>query len=191
MGYAIAEAALRRGARVTLVSGPAALAPPPVQEFVPVETGSQMREALLARFGRSGITIMAAAVSDFAPAQVAQQKIKREDALHLHLQPTPDILAELGRNRAPGQLLIGFAAETGHGVENARRKLAAKHLDAIVFNDVSLPGLGFGSGRNAGEIITADDTTLVPEMSKREMAERILDAVVKLRARRQAPQVPA
>jgi phosphopantothenoylcysteine decarboxylase/phosphopantothenate--cysteine ligase len=146
---------------------------------------------LLARFGRASITIMTAAVSDFAPAQVSGQKIKREAALNLDLQPTADILGELGSQRAPGQLLIGFAAETQNLVENARRKLERKHLDAIVLNDVSRPGLGFGSERNAGEIITADEARVIPEMSKQEMAECILDAVVKLRARQQTPKVTA
>jgi phosphopantothenoylcysteine decarboxylase / phosphopantothenate---cysteine ligase len=191
MGYALAEAALRRGARVTLVSGPTALTAPPVEEFVQVETSAQMREALLARFGRASITIMTAAVSDFAPVQVAGQKIKREAAMNLDLQPTADILAELGTNRAPGQLLIGFAAETQNLVENARRKLERKHLDAIVLNDVSRPGLGFGSERNSGEIITADESRVIPEMSKLEMAGCILDVVVKLRARQQTPKVTA
>jgi phosphopantothenoylcysteine decarboxylase / phosphopantothenate---cysteine ligase len=191
MGYALAEAALRRGARVTLVSGPTALTPPAVQEFIQVETSAQMRDALLARFGHASIAIMTAAVSDFAPANVAAQKIKREAAMSLDLQPTADILAELGAGRAPGQLLIGFAAETQNLVENARRKLERKHLDAIVLNDVSRPGLGFGSERNAAEIITADEVTVLPEMSKQEMAGRILDAVVELRARQQAPKVTA
>ena len=191
MGYAIAEAALRRGARVTLVSGPTALTAPPVQEFVSVETSAQMREALLAHFGHASVTIMTAAVSDFAPANVAAQKIKREGAMNLQLQPTADILAELGSNRAPGQLLIGFAAETENPLENARRKLERKHLDAIVLNDVSRPGIGFNSERNSGNIITAGECTEIPEMSKLEMAGRILDAVVKLRARQQTPKVNA
>jgi phosphopantothenoylcysteine decarboxylase/phosphopantothenate--cysteine ligase len=191
MGYALAAAALSRGAQVTLVSGPTALTPPPVAEFVQVETTAQMREALLVRFGHASITIMTAAVSDFAPAKVSGQKIKREAAMNLDLQPTSDILAELGSSRAPGQLLIGFAAETHNASENARRKLERKHLDAIVLNDVSLPGLGFSSERNAGVIITADEQTEIPEMSKLEMAGRILDAVVKLRARQQTPKVTA
>jgi phosphopantothenoylcysteine decarboxylase/phosphopantothenate--cysteine ligase len=191
MGYALAEAALRRGAKVTLVSGPTSLTPPAVTEFVPVETSAQMREALLARFGHASVTIMTAAVSDFAPASPSVQKIKREAALHLDLQPTADILAELGSLRAPGQLLIGFAAETENLTENARRKLERKHLDAIVLNDVSRPGLGFGSERNAGDIITASESLAIPEMSKLEMAARILDVVVKLRATRQTPKVIA
>jgi phosphopantothenoylcysteine decarboxylase/phosphopantothenate--cysteine ligase len=193
MGYALAEAAMRRGARVTLVSGPTALATPAVEEFVSVESSAQMREALLQRFGRASITIMAAAVSDFTPAEVAEQKIKRKGEMNLALRPTEDILAELSSRRAPGQLLIGFAAETENLTENARRKLERKQLDAIVLNDVSRPGLGFGSERNAGEIITADGTTAIAEMSKSEMADRVLDAVVKLRAalKQQTPKVPA
>ena len=191
MGYALALAALRRGATVTLVSGPTALTPPSVTEFISVETSAQMREALLARFGHASVTIMTAAVSDFAPVAVSTQKIKREAALHLDLQPTADILAELGATRAPGQLLIGFAAETENLAENARRKLERKHLDAIVLNDVSHPGIGFASDRNAGHIITAADTVTVPEMSKLEMAGRILDQVVKLRAAQQSPKVTA
>jgi phosphopantothenoylcysteine decarboxylase/phosphopantothenate--cysteine ligase len=182
MGYALAQAAVQRGARVTLVSGPTALTPPAVAEFVPVESSTQMRQALLARFGRASITIMTAAVSDFAPVAVAGQKIKREAALNLVLEPTADILAELGASRAPGQLLVGFAAETENAVQNARKKLERKHLDAIVLNDVSRPGIGFGSERNAGEIITAAGTTVIEEMSKLEMAGRILDEIVKLRA---------
>jgi phosphopantothenoylcysteine decarboxylase / phosphopantothenate---cysteine ligase len=206
MGYALAEAALRRGAQVTLVSGPTALTPPPVHEFVSVETSAQMRNALLVRFGHASVTIMTAAVSDFTPVAVAAQKIKRVAvtnnvatnnastncaAMNLELRPTADILAELGSGRAPGQLLIGFAAETENLVENAHRKLERKHLDAIVLNDVSRPGLGFGSERNAGQIITASDATVIPEMSKLEMAGCILDAVVKLRARQQTPKVTA
>ena len=166
MGYALAEAALRRGAHVTLVSGPVALTPPRVENFVPVESSAQMREALLAHFSRASITIMAAAVSDFAPAEIAEHKIKREVALKLDLQPTTDILAELGANRAPGQLLIGFAAETQNARENARKKLERKHLDAIVLNDVSKPGIGFGSERNAGEIITASATRAITRFTR-------------------------
>jgi phosphopantothenoylcysteine decarboxylase / phosphopantothenate---cysteine ligase len=192
MGYALAEAAVRRGARVMLVSGPTALQPPAVEEFVPVESSGQMREALLERFGRASVTIMTAAVSDFAPAEIAGQKIKRESGpsagLHLDLRPTADILAELGARRAPGQLLVGFAAETENLRENARRKLERKNVDAIVLNDVSRPGLGFGAERNAGEIITAEGVTPIEEMSKAEMAERILDAVVRMRAGLQKTQ---
>jgi phosphopantothenoylcysteine decarboxylase/phosphopantothenate--cysteine ligase len=191
MGYALAEAAIRRGARVTLVSGPVALAAPAVEEFVAVESCDEMRAALMERFGRASITIMTAAVSDFAPAEIAVNKIKREGALHLDLRPTSDILAELGSRRAPGQLLIGFAAETENAAANARGKLERKHLDAIVLNDVSRPGIGFGSDRNAGEIITAAGVIEIPEMNKAEMAERILDTAVELRAKQRAAQAKA
>jgi phosphopantothenoylcysteine decarboxylase/phosphopantothenate--cysteine ligase len=189
MGYALAECAMRRGAIVTLVSGPTAITAPAVSEFVPVETSAQMRSALLERFPRASITIMSAAVSDFAPAKMAGQKIKREAALHLDLQPTADILAELGSQRAPGQLLVGFAAETENLAENARRKLDRKHLDAIVLNDVSRPGIGFSSERNAGQIITTEEMIEIPEMTKFEMAGRILDTVAALQARRRAAKV--
>jgi phosphopantothenoylcysteine decarboxylase/phosphopantothenate--cysteine ligase len=182
MGYALAEAARRRGAHVTLVSGPTALTPPAVDEFVSVETTAEMREAMLARFVHSSITIMTAAVADFTPATKAAHKMKREGALTLELVPTADILAELGSRRAPGQLLVGFAAETEDVVAHARGKLERKHLDAIVCNDVSRPGIGFGSDRNAGRIITAGAEIEIPEMSKLEMAGCILDAVAALRS---------
>ncbi|MDR3764848.1 MAG: bifunctional phosphopantothenoylcysteine decarboxylase/phosphopantothenate--cysteine ligase CoaBC [Acidobacteriota bacterium] len=181
MGYALAECALRRGARVTLVSGPVSLTPPPVDEFVPVETSAEMRSAMLKRQGDASIVIMTAAVSDFSVATPAAHKIKREGNLHLELEPTPDVLAEIGVRRSPEQLLIGFAAETENLLENARRKLERKHLDAIVLNDVSRPGIGFSSDRNAGQIVTHDGIVEIPEMSKLDMAGRILDAVAKLR----------
>ncbi len=126
---------------------------------------------------------MTAAVADFTPATKAANKMKREGALTLELVPTADILAELGSRRAPGQLLVGFAAETEDVVAHARGKLERKHLDAIVCNDVSRPGIGFGSDRNAGRILTADDDIEIPEMSKLEMAGCILDAIAALRSR--------
>ncbi len=183
MGYAIAEAALRRGAKVILVSGPTALQPPAGAEFLAVETAQQMRDAVILRFPDVTAVIMAAAVADYR-AEAASQKIKRTaDALTLSLQPTADILAELGERRLPNQVLIGFAAETENFVDNARKKLAAKRVDAIVVNDVSVPGIGFGSDRNSGTIITATGATVVPEMSKSEMAGRVLDTLTQLRLR--------
>jgi phosphopantothenoylcysteine decarboxylase/phosphopantothenate--cysteine ligase len=183
MGYAIAEAAIRRGARVTLVSGPTAINPPAVAEFVPVETTEQMRDAVLVRFPDASVVIKAAAVSDYRPRQTASQKIKRVgNALTLELEPTADILAELGAHRFAKQILIGFAAETENVIDNARGKLAAKHIDAIVVNDVSKPGIGFNSDRNAVTIITAEDSLQVAESSKFEVAQRVLDTVVRLRA---------
>ena len=183
--HAIAEAAIRRGARVTLVSGPTAINPPAVAEFVPVETTQQMRDAVVVRFPDASVVIKAAAVADYRPRQTAAQKIKRVgNALTLELEPTTDILAELGAHRFEKQILIGFAAETENVIENARGKLAAKHIDAIVVNDVSRPGIGFNSDRNAVTIITAEDSLQVAESSKPEVAQRVLDTVVRLRAAR-------
>ena len=185
MGYAIAEAAIRRGARVTLVSGPTAINPPAVAEFVPVETTQQMRDAVVVRFPDASVVIKAAAVADYRPRQTASRKIKRAgNALTLELEPTADILAELGAHRFEKQILIGFAAETENVIENARGKLAAKHIDAIVVNDVSKPGIGFNSDRNAVTIITAEDSLQVAESSKFDVAQRVLDTVVRLRAAR-------
>ncbi len=185
MGYAIAEAAIRRGARVTLVSGPTAINPPAVAEFVPVETTAQMRDAVLLRFPDASVVIKAAAIADYRPRQTAAEKIKRAGgALTLELEPTADILAELGAHRFDRQILIGFAAETENVIDNARRKLDAKHIDAIVVNDVSKPGIGFNSDRNAVTIITAQDSLKVPESGKFEVAQRVLDTVVRLRASR-------
>jgi phosphopantothenoylcysteine decarboxylase/phosphopantothenate--cysteine ligase len=185
MGYAIAEAAIRRGARVTLVSGPTAINPPAVAEFVPVETTQQMRDAVVVRFPDASVVIKAAAVADYRPRQTATQKIKRAgSALTLELEPTTDILAELGAHRFEKQILIGFAAETENAIENARGKLATKHIDAIVVNDVSQPGIGFNSDRNAVTVITAEDSLQVPESSKFDVAQRVLDTVVRLRAAR-------
>ncbi len=185
MGYAIAEAALRRGAKVVLISGPTALKPPGAAEVVAVETAAEMRDAVLARFAEATIVIKAAAVADYT-AKPAAQKIKRKDALALELQPTSDILAELARRRI-SQLLVGFAAETENVEENARRKLAAKAIDAIVVNDVSRKGVGFDSDRNAVSILTREEKIEVPESSKWEVAHRVLDAVVRLKQARPAP----
>ena len=180
MGYALAEAALRRGAHVILITGPTNLKPPGAAEVVAVQTAAEMREAVLARFDAATIVIGAAAVSDFAAAQPAAHKLKRKGAMALELAPTADILAELAARRQK-QLLIGFAAETEHALENARKKLAAKSLDAIVVNDVSRAGIGFDSDRNAVTILTPKDKLEVPETSKWEVAHRVLDAVVRLK----------
>jgi phosphopantothenoylcysteine decarboxylase/phosphopantothenate--cysteine ligase len=190
MGYALAEAALRRGARVILVSGPTALTPPGAAEVMAVETAEQMREAVLARFAEATIVIKCAAVADYRPRAVAREKIKRREAMTLELEPTPDILAELAKRRT-SQVLIGFAAETEEVLENARRKLIAKSADAIVVNDVSRPGTGFDSERNAVTILTAAETIEVPETSKWEVAHRVLDAVVRLKQPAAAGTQPA
>ena len=186
MGYAIAEAALRRGAKVVLVSGPVNIQPPDGAEVVSVETAEQMREAVLQRLDQATVVIATAAVSDYRPKAAARQKIKRSGPMALELEPTADILGEVARRRRQ-QVLIGFAAETENALENARKKLAAKSLDAIVVNDVSRPGIGFDSERNAVTIITHDEVVEVPETSKWEVAQRVLDQVVRLRQHRHQP----
>jgi phosphopantothenoylcysteine decarboxylase / phosphopantothenate---cysteine ligase len=193
MGYAIAEAALRRGAKVILVSGPTALQPPSASETVFVETAQQMRNAVLDRWERASFIFMAAAVGDYHVKNSSSQKIKREGAMELQLEANPDILADLGSLRhASGKTsptLIGFAAETENMLENAHAKLVKKHVDAIVLNDVSRPDIGFNSDRNEVTIVTASDTVAVPEASKLEIAQKILDAA--LRLRRQQTAMPA
>src|SRR5712692_1424544 len=182
MGYAIAEAALRRGARVLLVSGPTALAAPGAAELTPVETAEEMLAAVLKLLPEVTVVIKTAAVADFRPKAAAGQKIKRKGEMKLELEPTADILAEVAR-RKTSQVVIGFAAETENVLENARKKLASKSLDAIVVNDVSREGIGFDSDRNAVTIISQSEVVEVPETSKWEVAHRVLDQVVKLRKR--------
>jgi phosphopantothenoylcysteine decarboxylase/phosphopantothenate--cysteine ligase len=182
MGYAIAEAALRRGARVLLVSGPAAIAAPDAAEVTRVETAEEMLAAVLKLLPQSTVVIKTAAVADFRPKAVAAQKIKRKGEMTLELEPTVDILAEVAR-RKTFQVVVGFAAETENVLENARQKLASKSLDAIVVNDVSREGVGFDSDRNAVTIISPSEVVEVPETSKWEVAQRVLDQVVKLRKR--------
>jgi phosphopantothenoylcysteine decarboxylase / phosphopantothenate---cysteine ligase len=194
MGYALAEAALRRGAKVILVSGPTALQPPSAAETIFVETAQQMRTAVLDRWERASFIIMAAAVADYHVKNVLPEKIKRDGALELQLEPNSDILADLGSLRhAAGKrspVLIGFAAETEDLLKNARAKLGAKRVDAIVLNDVSRKGIGFDSDRNEVTIVTASETIPVPEASKLEVAQKILAVALRLR-QQQAVPVPA
>jgi phosphopantothenoylcysteine decarboxylase/phosphopantothenate--cysteine ligase len=185
MGYAVAEAALRRGARVLLVSGPTALTPPGAAEVTRVESAEQMRDAVLDLLPQASIVIKTAAVSDYRAKSASVQKIKRKGPIALELEPTADILKEISR-RKQSQIIIGFAAETENVLENARQKLAAKHLDAIVVNDVSREGIGFDSDRNEVTIITQDEVVEVPETTKWEVAQRVLDQVVRIRDRRKA-----
>jgi phosphopantothenoylcysteine decarboxylase/phosphopantothenate--cysteine ligase len=182
MGYAIAEAALRRGARVLLVSGPTAIAAPGAAELTQVETAEEMLAAVLKLLPESTVVVKTAAVADFRPKAAAGQKIKRKGEMTLELEPTVDILAEVAR-RKTAQIVVGFAAETENVLENARKKLASKSLDAIVVNDVSRDGIGFDSDRNAVTIISQSEVVEVPETSKWEVAHRVLDQVVKLRKR--------
>ena len=181
MGYAIAEMAIRRGARVVLISGPTALKPPAVAEFVAVESAEQMRQAVMERFPDATIVIKTAAVADFRPTKAAGQKIKREKGISLELEPTGDILAELGANKFPKHIIIGFAAETENLIENARKKLTKKNVDAIVLNDVSRSDIGFGSDQNAITIVTPTEQIEAPVCTKKECAGRVLDLAMKLR----------
>jgi phosphopantothenoylcysteine decarboxylase / phosphopantothenate---cysteine ligase len=180
MGYALAEAASRRGARVLLISGPTALKPPSGTELTWVESASQMLEAVLRLLPESSIVIKTAAVADYTVRNPAEEKLKRTGRMTLDLEPTTDILAEVARRRT-SQVVIGFAAETQNVIENAKKKLASKSLDAIVVNDVSKPGIGFDSERNAVTILTGSGSTTVPETSKWEVAQRVLDQAVKLK----------
>jgi phosphopantothenoylcysteine decarboxylase/phosphopantothenate--cysteine ligase len=180
MGYAIAEAAIRRGARVLLVTGPTAIKPPAAAEVTKIESAEEMRQAVLRLLPESTIVIKTAAVADYRAKDAADQKIKRKGPLTLELEPTTDILAELARHKKT-QLIIGFAAETQNVLENARKKLTSKSLDAIVVNDVSREGVGFDSDRNAVTIITHDEVVEVPETTKWDVAQRVLDQVVSLR----------
>jgi phosphopantothenoylcysteine decarboxylase/phosphopantothenate--cysteine ligase len=182
MGYALAEAALRRGARVTLVSGPVQLDPPRGAELVRVRTAREMRDAVLAALPSASIIIKAAAVADYHVANVPPQKTKKTSArLSLDLDPTPDILAEVGQKK-DGRLLIGFAAETQNLIAEGRRKLSAKNCDMVVANLVSQEGTGFESDENEVVLLLrTGETIALPRASKREIAGRILDQILKLR----------
>jgi phosphopantothenoylcysteine decarboxylase/phosphopantothenate--cysteine ligase len=186
MGYALAEAALRRGARVLLISGPTSITPPAAAELTRVESAEEMRNAVLALLPQATIVIKTAAVSDYRPKAASVQKIKRKGPMSLELEATPDILKELA-SRKTSQLVVGFAAETENVLENARQKLVAKNLDAIIVNDVSREGVGFDSDRNAVTIITRDEVVEVPETTKGEVAQRVLDQIVRLRQHRKSP----
>jgi phosphopantothenoylcysteine decarboxylase/phosphopantothenate--cysteine ligase len=190
MGYRIAEAARDRGASVVLVSGPTSLQPPRGVELVAVRSAEQMAAAVLGRAEATDVVVMAAAVSDYRPASVAPGKVKKTDGpVVLELVRTPDILQALGKQKGR-RILVGFAAETESVEQYAQGKLRAKNLDLIVANDVSREDAGFGADRNAATLIdAAGDVVLVPLVSKRELAERILDRVGELRRARSAKPV--
>jgi phosphopantothenoylcysteine decarboxylase/phosphopantothenate--cysteine ligase len=183
MGYALAEASRRRGARVVLVSGPTHLAPPPGVILEYVKTAEEMAEAVSRRLEGATILLMAAAVADFRPARPQARKIKKLDgAPVVELEATRDILAEVARRRRAGQLVVGFAAETDRLIENAAKKLHDKRLDLIVANDVTQDGAGFNSDTNIVTLLFADGRSKpLDKMSKLDLAHRILDEVVSLR----------
>ncbi len=182
MGYALAAAAQRRGARVILVSGPTDLPAPEGVDWVPVRTTQQMRDAVIDRAAQATIIIKAAAVADYRPAMPRTQKIKRSgERLTLELEPTPDILAELGRVKF-SQVLIGFAAETENVAQSARAKLTRKNADMIVANDVTQAGAGFDTDTNVVTLFLRDNREIaLPKMTKSEVAEKILDQALELR----------
>ena len=183
MGYSIAQAAAERGAEVILVTGPSALTPPPNIKVVNVETTQQMMDACLAVYDGCDIVIKAAAVADYRPHDVAAQKIKKktDDALTVVMDKNPDILKTLGE-RKKGQFLVGFAAETQNLIDNAKEKVTKKNLDMIVANDVTMQGAGFGSETNIVKLIFPDGSIKeLPQMSKYDVAEELLNTVLRLR----------
>jgi phosphopantothenoylcysteine decarboxylase/phosphopantothenate--cysteine ligase len=181
MGYALAEAAQSRGAKVILISGPSALHPPAHCELVKVVTADQMREAVLGRMTEATLVVKAAAVADYKPVNVSDHKLKRTGPMTIELAPTEDILAEVVRRRRPGQLIIGFAAETENRMENGRAKLLRKGADAIVVNTVTGDGVGIEADFNAATFLTLSTAIELPEMPKRNLADRILDEILALR----------
>lgn len=181
MGYAIARAALRRGAEVVLVSGPSALGKPKGVKFIPVETTVDMINAVNQELPSSTVLIMSAAVSDFTTAKSSRGKIEKSGELLLKLHRTPDILSEIGkRKRRP--FIIGFAAETGEKIERAKRKLKEKNMDIIVFNDVTKAGSGFEVDTNKVVIIDSKKELKLPLLSKDSVADEILNRLVELKA---------
>ncbi len=184
MGYALARVCRRRGAEVTLVSGKTNLEAPYGVTLVTVTSAQDMFEAVSARAGEQDLIIKAAAVADYRPATVADNKIKKKsDDMSIALERTIDILAWLGEHRREGQVLCGFAMETEHLIEHAKEKLAKKHVDMIAANNVKVAGAGFGTDTNVVTLITEHDVEELEKMSKDEVASRIVDALLKLRER--------
>lgn len=182
MGYAIARTAMERGAEVTLITGPVSLTPPPFVTVIPVVSAADMFEAVKKHSVNADIVIKAAAVADYTPASVAEEKIKKQDGdSSLALTSTIDILKWLGGHRQSGQYLCGFSMETEHLLENSRAKLERKNIDMIVANNLKVAGAGFGVDTNVVTMITRDDTLELPQLSKEEVAGRILDRIAEER----------
>lgn len=183
MGFALAQAAYQRGAEVTMIAGATADPPPQIGETIRVESAEELFQAVSRRAAAADVIIMAAAVADYRPRQVAAQKIKKSDGLAvLELERTRDILAWLGTHRRPGQTLCGFSMETTDLIAHSRRKLVAKGIDLIVANDLFTPGAGFGVDTNVVTIITPHTQTSLPIASKREVADQVLTAILQLRS---------
>ncbi len=184
MGYALAEAAARRGGEVTVVAGITTVNPPSGVKLLQALSAEEMSQAVARERRNASVFIGAAAIADYRPSQRADQKIKKsQDSITLTLERTPDVLSEVSATRTNGMLVIGFAAETENVLDNAREKLRSKNLDAIVANDVTRADAGFDTTTNAVTIITKNDAPVeLPVMSKLEAANRILDVIVKLRS---------
>lgn len=181
MGYAIAEAAARRGARVTLVSGPVALERPRGVETVPVTSTLDLYREVTERAKSADLVIQAAAPADFRPLEAARHKIKKTgEGMTLQLTPNPDVAAQLGRDKHEGQVLVAFAAETDDLIANARKKLDKKNADMVVANDVMQPGAGFAGDTNRVTLVTRSDARELPLMSKRDVADAILSRALEL-----------
>ncbi len=181
MGYAIAKAAARRGAMVTLVTGPVALPAPRFAQVIPVESAREMFEAVTSLAGEQDAVIKAAAVADYRPARVSTEKVKKsEEDMDIPLERTDDILAWLGEHRKEGQFLCGFSMETENMLENSRKKLRKKHIDMIVANNLKVAGAGFGTDTNVVTLITEGMEEALAKMSKDEVAHKILDRIFPL-----------
>ena len=182
MGYAMARECARRGAFVTLVSGPTALKRPQFVETVDVRSAKEMCDAVIRHAGDQDVIIKAAAVADYRPKTVSSEKVKKQDGdLTLELERTDDILAYLGEHKKPGQYLCGFAMETKDLIANARQKLQKKHVDMIVANSLKVEGAGFGGDTNVVTIITEDEEISLGKMSKEETASQIIDRILAVR----------
>lgn len=186
MGYALARVCRRRGAEVTLVSGKTNLEAPYGVTLVPVTSAQDMFEAVSSRAKEQDMIIKAAAVADYRPVTVAENKIKKSPGdMSIALERTTDILAWLGEHRREGQVLCGFAMETEHMVEHAKEKLTRKHVDMIAANNVKVAGAGFGTDTNVVTLITEDGVEELAKMSKEEVASRIVDALLRIRGNRE------
>jgi phosphopantothenoylcysteine decarboxylase/phosphopantothenate--cysteine ligase len=183
MGYALAQTAIARGADVVLISGPTQIAPPRGAQLESVKTTDEMYHAVLRHARSCDIIVAAAAPCDFRPLQLSSQKIKKQgdSAVALHLVPTPDIIGAVGAQKGPNQIIIAFAAETENVIEEARRKMATKHADAIVANDVTESGAGFDVPTNRVTWITPQVEESWPLMKKEEVSAKIWDKVAQFK----------
>ncbi len=183
MGFAVAEIAERRGANVTVVAGATTVEPPENVKVIRAISAAEMHNAVMKELSKATVFIGAAAVSDYRPRNIADLKIKKtnQDILTLELEKTPDILSNVSKNRHNGLLVVGFAAETNDVVNYAKSKMEKKNLDLVVANDITKKGAGFNTDTNIATIITRENEIDLPLMSKRDLADKILDEIIKLR----------